>query len=267
MIHDCSRGLWLDWQAQGAAVRKNVFFDNVASEDVFIEVCQGPCTLENNLLLSPCSFVDLSQGTALVHNLFAGKLLARPDTSRFTFYHRPHDTAVSGMILVYGGDDRVLNNIFLGQQTPNERAGVYGSACYEGYSHAWPRKTMENDTPACDIGQTLPVTVRDNLYLNGACAWQHEQAPHEVRDLQAEVAVRQEDGHYWLISNLGELAGKCQVARVTTAVLGHAFQSEQSYENRDGSPLVVDSDFLGNARGERTAPGPFEHCPDRVLLV
>lgn len=267
VIHDCSRGLWLDWQAQGAAVRKNVFFRNEASEDMFIEVCQGPCMVENNLMLSGCSLVNFSQGTALVHNLFAGKLLAKPDTSRFTFYHVPHATAVQGMILVYGGDDRVLNNIFLGQDTENRYPGAYGTACYEGYLHAAVKKTLENDTPACDVGRTLPVIVRDNLYLNGAESWAHEQAPHTLPGFRAELSVTEEDGRFYLCSNLGELAGTVRGEQVTTVVLGSAFEPEQPFENRDGSPLSVDSDFLGQPRGAQAAIGPFEHCGSRVLLI
>lgn len=74
VIHHCSRGIWLDWQAQGTIVRKNALFQNDTSEDLFIEVCQGPCLVENNLLLSARSLLNLSQGTAFVYNLFAGKI-------------------------------------------------------------------------------------------------------------------------------------------------------------------------------------------------
>ena len=115
VIHDCNRGLWLDWEAQGTTVRKNAFFRNDEEEDLFIEVCHDPCIVENNLLLSTRSFLDVSQGTACVHNLFAGKIYAVPDTNRFTMYHLPHSTMVGGVMLVYGGDDRILNNIFIGQ--------------------------------------------------------------------------------------------------------------------------------------------------------
>lgn len=63
LIHDCIRGLWLDWEAQGARVSRNAFFAN-STEDIFIEVCHGPCTVENNLLLSEYSLTNVSQGIA-----------------------------------------------------------------------------------------------------------------------------------------------------------------------------------------------------------
>lgn len=69
------------------------------------------------------SFLDVSQGTACVHNLFAGKIYAVPDTNRFTMYHLPHSTMVGGVMLVYGGDDRFFNNIFVGQRDENKHRG------------------------------------------------------------------------------------------------------------------------------------------------
>ena len=111
--------------AQGAAVRRNLLYRNDREEDLFLEVCHGPCLVENNVLLSARSFLNVSQGTACLHNLFAGKLLAVPDTNRFTMYHLPHSTQVGGVMLVYGGDDRVLYNIFAGSTRQVWQDGAY----------------------------------------------------------------------------------------------------------------------------------------------
>ena len=62
-IHHCTRGLWLDWQAQGTRVTQNLFHDNCLplpddcidprdpgmGEDIFIEVSHGPTLVDNNL--------------------------------------------------------------------------------------------------------------------------------------------------------------------------------------------------------------------------
>lgn len=267
VIHDCNRGLWLDWEAQGAAVRKNVFFRNDEEEDLFIEVCHGPCMVENNLLLSLRSFLDVSQGTACVHNLFAGKIYAVPDTNRFTMYHLPHSTMVGGVMLVYGGDDRFFNNIFVGQRDENKHRGSCRTKAYEGYHHKIARKSMDNDTPAADIGETLPVKMRDNVYLNGAANWLHEQNPHIISGLQAELAITEEDGHYWLCTNLGKIIHGLSADRITSAELGKAFEPDQAYENRDGSPVLVDSDFSDCPRDEKTTIGPFEHYSEKIFLA
>lgn len=75
-FHHCTRGLWLDWQAQGTRVTQNLFHDNVPpvgteitnnlalGEDIFVEVSHGPTLIDNNLLLSNCSGRLSTQGLA-----------------------------------------------------------------------------------------------------------------------------------------------------------------------------------------------------------
>ena len=111
-IYGCYRAVWLDWQAQGTRISRNVFFDNL-SEDFFVEVCHGPYLVDHNLFLSKMNFRNLSQGGAFVHNLFAGRILLREELSRWTPYHFPHETAVAGYNNFTGGDDRYVNNLFL----------------------------------------------------------------------------------------------------------------------------------------------------------
>lgn len=261
-FHHCVNGLWLDWEAQGAIVRKNTFFDN--NQDLFIEVCHGPALVENNIFLSERNFLNISQGTACVHNLFVGELVPLRDVNRFTMYHLPHSTMVGGVMLVYGGDDKIFNNVFIGKDDANACLGTNG---YEKYRYTAIKKTMDNDTPAADIGETLPVKMRDNVYLNGAANWLHEQNPHIISGLQAELAITEEDGHYWLCTNLGKIIHGLSADRITSAELGKAFEPDQAYENRDGSSILVDSDFSDYPRGEKAAIGPLEHYPDKILLV
>ncbi len=111
-IYGCYRAVWLDWQAQGTRISRNVFFDNL-SEDFFVEVCHGPYLVDHNLFLSKMNFRNLAQGGAFVHNLFAGRMVLREELSRWTPYHFAHDTAVAGYNNFTGGDDRYVNNLFL----------------------------------------------------------------------------------------------------------------------------------------------------------
>ena len=251
-------------------MRRNVLFRNDQEEDLFLEVCHGPCLVENNVLLSARSFLNVSQGTACLHNLFAGKVLAVPDTNRFTMYHLPHSTQVGGVMLIYGGDDRILHNLFIGNTRNVWQDGSYGTTCYNDYSHEAAAKSRENDTPAADLGRTLPVTVRDNLYLNGAQSWAHEANPHFLPDFCARVTVEEADGHIWLCTNLEEIAEALdawRVGRVTTEELGCAFEPDQPFENRDGSLYTADSDLLGRPRPEQTRIGPFEGSCQRIQLI
>jgi len=119
IIYSCYRGLWLDWQAQGTRISRNVFFDNL-SEDLFVEVCHGPYMVDHNLFLSLMNFRNMAQGGAFAHNLFAGRFVVRNELTRTTPYHFPHETAVAGYSNITGGDDRYYNNVFLGDNDPNK---------------------------------------------------------------------------------------------------------------------------------------------------
>ena len=143
-IHHCTRGLWLDWQAQGTRVTQNVFdhnslpndfkvtkdnLDDVLSglgEDMWIEVSHGPTLIDNNLLLSDRSVRLAAQGVAFVHNLIAGSFTATGrgtdnnsvnlPSNRFTPYHEIHGTKVMGFMTIQHGDNKFYNNIFVQQK-------------------------------------------------------------------------------------------------------------------------------------------------------
>ncbi|MBO6215768.1 MAG: right-handed parallel beta-helix repeat-containing protein [Lachnospiraceae bacterium] len=136
-IHHCTRGIWLDWQAQGTRVTGNLFHDNTPpkgtditpllglGEDIFVEVSHGPTLLDNNLFLSPCACRFSTQGVAMVHNLIMGSFTwvdagvenggAYLPTPRYTPYHVPHSTLVAGFMTFMHGDMRFYNNIFIKQ--------------------------------------------------------------------------------------------------------------------------------------------------------
>lgn len=138
-FHHCTRGLWLDWQAQGTRVTQNVFHHNTLpcehlmnsiedlepGEDIFVEISHGPTLIDNNLLLSERSLKLATQGVAMVHNLIAGALTAvgrgvdngskTMSSPRYTPYHVPHRTEIAGFMTVLHGDMRFYNNVFVQQ--------------------------------------------------------------------------------------------------------------------------------------------------------
>jgi len=143
-IHHCTRGLWLDWQAQGTRVTQNVFDhnslpegfsvdkDNVGDvlsglgEDMWIEVSHGPTLIDNNLFLSERAIRFAAQGIAFVHNVIAGSFTATGrgtdnnsvnlPSNRFTPYHEVHGTKVMGFMTIQHGDDKFYNNVFIQQK-------------------------------------------------------------------------------------------------------------------------------------------------------
>ena len=113
-IYRTCRGIWLDWMAQGTRVTRNLLHDNGPAEDLFVEVDHGPFMVDNNIFLSRTSLLDMSEGGAFVHNLFAGRIRPAPELSRETPFHKPHSTEVAGLKNIAGGDHRYYNNIFVG---------------------------------------------------------------------------------------------------------------------------------------------------------
>ena len=138
-IHHCTRGIWLDWQAQGTRVTQNLFHDNVlpkeynqnpesmggCAADLFIEVSHGPTLVDNNIFLSDKAVKLATQGVALVHNIIAGSFVSvglgtnngSPGrvSPRYTPYHMKHRTEVAGFMTILHGDDKFYNNIFIQQ--------------------------------------------------------------------------------------------------------------------------------------------------------
>lgn len=262
IIHDCIRGIWLDWEAQGARVSRNALWNN-AEEDLFIEVCHGPCTVDNNIMLSTYNLLNVSQGTAYVHNLFAGKIRLFRDPNRFTMYHFPHDTFVQGSMIIYGGDDKIYNNIYIGSN--HEEA--FGNAIYDGYSNMTDKPdTSGDDQPMSYADTTLPVSINNNLYFNSAAQWEHESDTVKEENFHAEFQIKFSDGKYYLETNLSEYSYPAKLNLVTSAMLGISFESGGAYENTDGTPFVVDRDFSGKVRNGSTVPGPFAEFPSRILL-
>lgn len=159
-IHNCTRGLWLDWQAQGTRITRNLFHDNFPfrapecitsiadiGEDLFVEVSHGPTLIDHNIMLTPQACRLATQGLAFVHNLICGSFLSIGEGSnnvsgfetnkkgtdvvdagpRYTPYHVPHRTEIAGFMTILHGDCRLYNNIFL----QRKKVGTY-----DAYYHA-----------------------------------------------------------------------------------------------------------------------------------
>jgi alpha-N-arabinofuranosidase len=227
-------GLWLDWMAQGTRVSRNLFHDNDA--DVFVEVDHGPFLFDNNLFLSPVSLRDNSQGGAFVHNLFAGSIKLLPFDTRQTPFLKAHSTAIAGYHDNPRGDHRYDNNLFV----QHADLSVYDSA-------------------------PLPTRMEGNVYLDGAKPSRLEKHPVIEPDFDPGLQlISESDGLYlefkfepaksdrtWISEQQHEL--------VTTASLGRTVISDLPYEQADGSPLRMESDYFGKKRSpSNPTPGPFE---------
>lgn len=170
-------------------------------------------------------------------------------------------------MLIYGGDNRFFNNLFLGHQDGGRLCGSCGTDAYNSYSAEFSARKTGDDTPAADLGRTLPVTMGANAYLTGAKPWVHESDAQVLPDASPALRLAEENGHFWLENNLERYSITLQTSPVTAGTLGRAFQPDQPFEDRDGTPVQLGRDLLGKARGALPRVGPLEHWPARLKLI
>jgi hypothetical protein len=283
-IHDCSLGTWLDWQTQGTRITRNVYYAN--SRDLFVEVSHGPYLVEHNIFASPASLELFSQGGAFVNNLVCGTLWLGPVMDRATPYHLPHSTQVAGYAVIYGGDDRYVGNIFLGGDPDRayspESAGPpalaagsisYGTAGYDGrpatFADYLARVAAQ---PGSDHerfpGVKQPAYLQRNVYLAGARPFEGEVDPL-VLDGPASVEAVQHGDAVHLQVQLPEDFDLSRVGVVTGLDLERVRIADAYYEERDGSPAVMDVDLLGEPKehGRSYPTGPIATLAGGTSLV
>ena len=241
-IHDTGRGIWLDWMAQGTRVSRNLLYRNDL-EDLFMEVNHGPTLVDNNLLLSDVAIITQSQGGAVVHNLIAGLIRMWPEPNRFTPYHLPHSTEVAGLSTIFSGDYRFYNNIFLGiGPMPTKRDPLYKYGL-EGFNTA-----------------VLPVWISGNVYYNMAVPYKEDKNLYRNPDFKPSLEIIEEGDNVFLSYTLDGQATGVKTLFVTTELLGKAKMAKEGFENPDGSPLKIDSDFSGIKRSvSAPSAGPIEN--------
>lgn len=257
-VHDCSLGTWLDWQAQGTRVSRNLYYRN--NRDLFVEVSHGPYLVDHNVFASPVALESFSQGGAFVNNLVGGTVSRQQVMDRATPYHKAHSTQVAGYAVVYGGDDRYIGNVFLGGDLAKAYAPTagskwsvgYGTASYDGHPATFEEYlTRVANQPAGDlerfIGVKQPAYLRDNVYAPGARAYAEERSAVALtQDVSFEVVEEGEE--VYLEASLPEAFGRARLGLVTGSNLPRVRFADADFEERDGSPVVIDTDLVGERK-------------------
>lgn len=171
---------------------------------------------------------------------------------------------VGGVMLIYGGDDRIANNIFVGTKDESLCSGTAG---YQGYGEGYEESLAIDALPMSDADKTFPVDIHDNLYLNSAKSCDSEKNAR-CAGLEVYLHLVKEGGHYYVETNLYDADADFQAELITTETLGYAFETEQAYEERDGSRIVIDRDFTGSERNlKHPMVGPLEQACRRIMLI
>ncbi len=255
-IHDTCLALWLDWMTQGTRVSSNLFYRN--GMDFYSEVNHGPYVVDNNIFLSGTSR-HLSQGGAFVHNIWGGKLGNWSDP-RYTPYFEQHSTVKRGDHQISIGDDHFYNNIFIGD-------GAAAKSLFERKTDNKDKFTYFSFGLECyNFRPRLPETG-GNVYFNGSKPCKDEVAIVEV-DKNPKYTIVEEDDKVYLTFTTIDGISRSKNPLVTSKLLGKATVPDAPFEDYDGSPLIINTDYFGNKRDKsHPAAGPFETLEGDKVLV
>lgn len=270
-IHNCTLGTWLDWQAQGTRVSKNLYYAN--DRDLMVEVTHGPYLVDNNIFASDYNFDNIAQGGAYLHNLCCGTMRREDVLDRSTPYHFPHTTEVAGTTVVYSGDDRIYQNVFLGGAVTYTEQSLHGTEGYDGHTNSLEEYISDVISRGNgDLEQfkhvKQPVYIRGNAYLKGAKPYGWEENTH-VSDMDPAVRIVEADGKTYLELNVEKEMLEIPTEIYNSGKLGTPRITEAAYENPDGTPIVFDTDYLDQSRNGQPAAGPIEGLKEgmnRILV-
>jgi len=265
-IHDCSLGIWVDWQAQGTRVSRNLLYDN--NRDLFVEVSHGPSLVDHNVFGSKYSLLNDAQGFAYVRNLFAGKIELRASKDRATPYHAPHSTDVTGFSAMFGGDDRYYQNIFIGGRTPD----VVGTSVFDGFTTSLEEYIQAVDAnQPCDHSEFFkvnqPVYVEGNVYLNSAKAFFKEDKKLDKPEFDAKFSIEKENGKVYVNVTMPDGFESFVTAPHDTHTLGRVRIVDADFEDFDGGVVKLNRDYFDVENTGKSVAGPFSCLKNGVNRV
>lgn len=259
-IHDCTLGIWLDWQTQGTRVTRNLLYGN--TRDLYVEVSHGPYLVDHNVFASRVSLEVWSQGGAYVNNLVGGSVSVQAIIERPTPYHVPHSTQVAGYAAILSGDDRYFGNLFLGGDITRaygpegrpEGAG-YGTAAFDGHPDTMAEYlVLVNDPTKSDHERyrdvKQPVYLRDNVYGPGAAAYEREAGAIRLTGRTGASVVDEGEAVYLEVA-LPEGFDGSRRSPVGGRDLPPVRFVDAEFEERDGTPARIDTDLVGTRKSAR----------------
>ncbi len=259
-IHHCSLGTWLDWQAQGTRISKNLYYEN--NRDLMLEVTHGPHLIDHNIFASSFNLDNVAQGGAYVHNLFCGVIRRAAVLNRATPYHFPHSTDIAGTTFVYGGDDRFYQNIFIGNgKKEDPTLPCHGTIAYTECTDSleeYIKIASSNKLGDVEMFEEIkqPAYINYNIYYKAA-SFERENLKLSY-DFDPQVHIFEKDGSTWLELNIKEDIDTLPTQIITTETLGYVRIVEAWFEQPDGSSVLLDTDYYDNPHLDKPTPGPIE---------
>ncbi|MEY8621487.1 right-handed parallel beta-helix repeat-containing protein [Staphylococcus xylosus] len=255
-VHNCSLGMWFDWQTQGTRISKNIFNDN--TRDLFVEVSSGPYIVDNNILTADYALDNHAQGGAYVNNIINGEIVHRLMLDRATPYHVPHSTLIAGFAPVYGGDDRFYNNIFIGQEgIPN-----VGTEIYNGYNTSLSefKEAVAKEEGDHESFHKIkqPVYIEDNAYFNKANQFNREDRNFIDENVNPNLSIVEEGNDVYLNISVPESFIEFKGKVYDTETLPKVRIVDADFEDENGNSLTLNTDLNDELRENESMIGPLQ---------
>ncbi|MGD6887575.1 right-handed parallel beta-helix repeat-containing protein [Staphylococcus shinii] len=255
-VHNCSLGMWFDWQTQGTRISKNIFNDN--TRDLFVEVSSGPYIVDNNILTADYALDNHAQGGAYVNNIINGEIVHRLMLDRATPYHVPHSTLIAGFAPVYGGDDRFYNNIFIGQEgIPN-----IGTEIYNGYTTSLSefKEAVAKEEGDHESFHKIkqPVYIEDNAYFNKANQFNRENRNFIDESVNPDLSIVEEGNDVYLNISVPESFIEFKGKVYDTETLPKVRIVDVDFEDEKGNSLTINTDLNDDLREHESMIGPLQ---------
>lgn len=194
-----------------------------------------------------------SSGAAFAHNVFGGAFNVYGYDARLTPYHKPHSTYVVTLHDNPGGDMRFVNNLYVMQGNASSYNKTLLPVTMSG--NVYTKGT--NQGAVKDVfgwGNGLPDSLKTHI--------KNKQVSGELdkQDFDAKAKlIKEKDAVYLEIALDKNWLAEQKRQLVTTQTLRPAIIPNLPFENVDGSPLKIDTDYLGNKRNTANpSPGSFE---------
>lgn len=255
-VHNCSLGMWFDWQTQGTRISKNIFNNN--TRDLFVEVSSGPYIVDNNILTADYALDNHAQGGAYVNNIINGEIVHRLMLDRATPYHVPHSTLIAGFAPVYGGDDRFYNNIFIGQEgIPN-----VGTEIYNGYTTSLSefKEAVAKEEGDHESFHKIkqPVYIEDNAYFNKANQFNRENRNFINESVDPDLSIVEEGNDVYLNISVPESFIEFKGKVYDTETLPKVRIVDADFEDENGNSLTLNTDLNDDLREHESMIGPLQ---------
>lgn len=164
---------------------------------------------------------------------------------------------VAGFSLVYGGDDRFYNNLFVGAEGLD---GV-GTSHYENHTTSLEEYIEEVHKSPGDLDAFLkveqPVYINDNMYLNGAKPFDKEGNNHVDNNFDPKVSIIEDGDEVYLSCNLPEEFESFYGKIHSTDTLLRVRIVDAEFDNPDRSKVILDTDYLDKQKDGKNTLGPI----------